>query len=127
MKPQCVIEAVSNYYQNITSNINRGDYQLANIVDKAYEEVRKTVAEFINCQSREIVFTSGTTHALNQIAFGYGLKYLKEDDEILISLAEHASNTLPWYRVAEKQAVRLNLFLWMKQAKSLSTMSKNVK
>ncbi|MGI6509763.1 MAG: aminotransferase class V-fold PLP-dependent enzyme [Erysipelotrichaceae bacterium] len=107
LKPQCVIEAVSNYYQNITSNINRGDYQLANIVDKAYEEVRQTVSEFINCQSREIVFTSGTTHALNQIAFGYGLKYLKEDDEILISLAEHASNTLPWYRVAEKTGCKV--------------------
>ncbi len=101
LKPDCVIEAVNNYYQNITSNINRGDYKLANIVDKAYQDARAAVADFINCQSREVVFTYGTTHGINQIAYGYGIKNLKKDDEILISVAEHASNTLPWYRLAK--------------------------
>lgn len=59
------------------------------------------VADFINCQSKEVVFTYGTTHGLNQIAYGYGIKNLKKSDEILITVAEHASNTLPWYRLAQ--------------------------
>lgn len=100
LKPNSVIEAVNNYYQNISSNINRGDYKLAYLVDQAYESSRETVANFINCQNKEVVFTYGTTHALNQIAYGYGLNNLKKDDEILITIAEHASNTLPWYRLA---------------------------
>jgi cysteine desulfurase/selenocysteine lyase len=101
LKPYCVLEAVIDYYQNTTSNIQRGDYKLAHLTEKAYEETREVVADFINCQSKEVVFTYGTTHSLNQIAWGYGLNSLKEDDEILISVAEHASNTLPWYRLAE--------------------------
>lgn len=100
LKPISVIEAVTNYYQNITSNINRGDYKLAYLVDQAYEKTREVVADFINCQSKEVVFTYGTTHSLNQIAYGYGLNNLKENDEILITVAEHASNTLPWYQLA---------------------------
>ena len=101
LKPDCVIAAVNNYYQNITSNIHRGDYHLAYLADQAYQQAREVVADFINCQSKEVVFTYGTTHGLNQIAYGYGIKNLKKSDEILITVAEHASNTLPWYRLAQ--------------------------
>lgn len=101
LKPRKVIETVNNYYQNSTSNIFRSDYQLAFLVEKAYIQAREVVAKFINCSTKEVVFTSNTTFGLNQIAYGYGLKNLKEDDEILITVAEHASNTLPWYRLSE--------------------------
>lgn len=59
------------------------------------------MARFINSDSREVVFTSGTTNSINLVAFGYGVKYLKEGDEILLTQAEHASNVLPWFKVAE--------------------------
>jgi cysteine desulfurase/selenocysteine lyase len=64
-------------------------------------ETRKTVGKFINCEPNEVVFTSGTTGSINFIAFGYGVKFLKKGDEILLTQAEHASNVLPWFKVAE--------------------------
>ena len=101
LKPNCVIEMINDYYKKFTSNIQRSDYQLAYQVDEAYQKAREVVADFINCQSREVVFTYGATHGLNQVAYGYGLKNLSKNDEILITVAEHASNTLPWYRLAQ--------------------------
>ena len=92
---------INDYYKKFTSNIQRSDYQLAYQVDEAYQKAREVVADFINCQSREVVFTYGATHGLNQVAYGYGLKNLSKNDEILITVAEHASNTLPWYRLAQ--------------------------
>lgn len=101
LKPQCVIDAVTEYYSDCTANAHRGDYDLAHRVDEAFEAVRAKVAEFICCKPHEIVFTSGTSMAINLIAHGYAAKFLKEGDEILITEAEHASNVLPWYKVAE--------------------------
>ena len=100
-KPDQVLSAVSSYYTSLTANSHRGDYDLCYYVDKKIEEVREKVGNFINADPREIVFTSGTTMSLNLIAFGYGLKFLKEGDEILLTEAEHASNVLPWFKVAE--------------------------
>ena len=100
-KPDCVREAVDLYYTSETSNSHRGDYDLCATVDKKISEARETVASFINCKSNEVVFTSGTTNSLNLVAFGYGVKYLTKDDEILLTEAEHASNVLPWYKVHE--------------------------
>ena len=99
-KPQCVIDAVSSYYQEHTANSHRGDYDLLYFMDVKVEEVRKTVANFVNCESKEVVFTSGDTMALNLIAWGYGHKFLKPGDEIILDVAEHASNVLPWYEIA---------------------------
>ena len=100
-KPQCVIDACNSYYLNENANSHRGDYDLAFKVDTKVDEVRTKVANFINAEKQEIVFTSGTSMSLNMIAFGYGFKFLKEGDEILLSEAEHASNVLPWFKVAE--------------------------
>lgn len=100
-KPDCVREAVDLYYTSETSNSHRGDYDLCATVDKKISEARETVASFINCKANEVVFTSGTTNSLNLVAFGYGVKYLTKDDEILLTEAEHASNVLPWYKVHE--------------------------
>lgn len=100
-KPDCVIEAINEYYTKETSNSHRGDYDLCYNMDMKVLESRKAVARFINSDSREVVFTSGTTNSINLVAFGYGVKYLKEGDEILLTQAEHASNVLPWFKVAE--------------------------
>lgn len=99
-KPQCVIDAIEKYYTDITSNSHRGDYDLCYNMDVQVEETRNTVAKFINCESKEVVFTSGTTDSLNLLASSYAEK-LKKDDVILISEAEHASNVLAWFKAAE--------------------------
>ena len=100
-KPQCVIDAISRYYLEKNSNAHRGDYDLCYDMDQEVAKARQEVASFVNCDINEVVFTAGTTMSLNLIAYGYGLKHLKKDDEIILSVAEHASNVLPWYRVCE--------------------------
>lgn len=100
-KPQCVIDAEMEYYTRTTSNSHRGDYDLSVEMDQKIDEARKTIAHFVNCESKEVIFTSGTTAGLNLVAFGYGLKNLKKGDEIIISEAEHASNILPWFEVSK--------------------------
>ena len=100
-KPQCVIDAEMEYYTKTTSNSHRGDYDLSVKMDEKIDEARNVVAHFVNCEPNEVVFTSGTTAGLNLVAFGYGLRFLKAGDEIIISEAEHASNVLPWFEVAK--------------------------
>lgn len=101
-KPNCVLETMNDYYSNYCANAHRGDYSISYKVDVAYEDARKTVADFINSSIDEVVFTSGTTEGLNIIATGFFEKILESGDEILISEAEHASNVLPWFRLANK-------------------------
>lgn len=102
-KPDSVLNAISNYYQNETSNSHRGDYDLCYKVDQNVLNTRKKIAKFINAKSEnEIVFTSGATSSLNLVAYGYGSSHLHEGDEILIDEGEHASNVLPWYVVAKQ-------------------------
>ncbi|MBP5216830.1 MAG: cysteine desulfurase [Bacilli bacterium] len=100
-KPDCVIEAINRYYRDETSNSHRGDYDLCYHMDQEVASTRKAVARFINAKEEEIVFTSGATDSINLIAYGYALKKLKKGDEILLSEEEHASNVLPWFRIAE--------------------------
>ena len=101
-KPKCVIEAITSYYTDLTSNAHRGDYDLLYQMDVEVLNTRKAISRFVNCEINEVVFTSGTTMSLNQIAYGYGLKVLSKGDEIVISEEEHASNVLPWFDVAKK-------------------------
>lgn len=98
-KPQCVIDAITKYYAEETSNSHRGDYDLCYKMDLEIENARKAIARFINCDSNEVVFTSGDTMALNLIAWGYGHKFLKKDDEVILSISEHSSDVLPWYEI----------------------------
>ena len=100
-KPYVVLDAIAEYYNEYCVNAHRGDYDLAHKVDVMYDEARQTVADFINCDKTEVVFTSGTTNSLNLVAFGYGCKFLTSDDEVLLTQAEHASNVLPWFKVSE--------------------------
>lgn len=106
-KPDCVVKAVSDYLSVETSNAHRGDYDLCHNLDIKIGKAREKVASFINADSREIIFTSGTTGSLNTIAYGYGLSHLKEGDEILVSEEEHASNALPWFEVARLTGAKI--------------------
>ena len=106
-KPDCVLDAVKKYYESETSNSHRGDYDLCFNIDKEIEETRKLAAKLINASDNEIVFTSGTTHSINQVAFGFAKKILNKDDEILLTEAEHASNSLPWFAVAQEVGAKI--------------------
>ena len=100
-KPQCVINEITRYYTDMTSNSHRGDYDLCYDMDVEVDKTRQIIANFINAKKDEVVFTSGTTMSINLVAYGYALKYLHEGDEILLSEAEHASNILPYFKIAE--------------------------
>ena len=100
-KPQCVIDAMNEYYTDYTSNSHRGDYDICFRVDTEIKNARQAIADFVNSDVNEVVFTSGDTEALNLIAYGYALNELKKGDVILLSEAEHASNVLPWYKICE--------------------------
>lgn len=98
LKPKVVMDAINKYYTLYTANAHRGDYKTSAIVDSLYEETREKVAKFINAkETSEIVFTSGTTNGMNMIVNGFFRDYLKKDDEVLITLSEHASNIIPWF------------------------------
>ena len=101
-KPKCVIDEVMDYYQFNNVNIHRGDYDISFAVSKRYDDVRKTVARFINAKRpEEIVYTYGATSSLNTVAINFGKKFLKKGDVILTSEVEHASDILPWFKAAE--------------------------
>ena len=79
------------------------------IVDKMYENTRELVRNFINAKSsNQIVFTNNTTDSLNKIVFGYFKNYLKENDEVLITKSEHASNILPWFELSNEIGIKVN-------------------
>ncbi len=108
LKPQCVIDAVSEYYAVLGANAHRGDYALSAEVDRRFEEARAAVAAFLHAaDSREIVFTAGSSASLNQIASGYVRPRLKEGDVILSDVAEHASSVLPFMRAARETGARM--------------------
>ncbi len=109
LKPLVVVKKIEEYYTEYTSNAHRGDYKTSLKVDTEYELARNKVQEFINAKSRkEIVFTSGATESLNYIATGFFSNILEPGDEILITKSEHASNVLPWFRLARELNLEVN-------------------
>jgi len=102
LKPKMVVDEIANYYNNYSANAHRGDYDISLKVDIKIEETRNLVKEYINAsKSNEIIFTSGTTDSINKIVFGYFRYILKENDEVILSKSEHASNLLPWFELSE--------------------------
>lgn len=100
-KPSAVISAVDDYYKYSNANAHRGAYTLAMKATKAYEDARTAVKNFIGAHSEnEIIFTKSATEGFNIIAYSYGMKYINEGDEIVISIAEHHSNLIPWQQLA---------------------------
>ncbi len=109
LKPKQVIAKMDEYYNSYSSNIKRGDYDISNKADIEYENVRSLVKELINAQEeKEIIFTSGTTESLNLIVEGYFKDALKENDEVLITKSEHASNILPWFKLIKTNNIKIN-------------------
>jgi cysteine desulfurase/selenocysteine lyase len=107
-KPVPVIEALDKYYREYNSNVHRGVHTLGTRATDGYEGAREKVRKFINAKStEEIVFTRGTTTAINTVAASYGRENLKEGDEIVISYMEHHSNIIPWQQVARQTGAAL--------------------
>ncbi len=107
-KPRAVIEAVKRYYEWDNANVHRGVHTLGSRATDAYEGAREKVARFINAPaSRQIVFTRGTTTALNIVASGYARQTLREGDEIVITPMEHHSNLIPWQQAAKATGATL--------------------
>lgn len=108
LKPKCVKEAICKYYTEYTANAHRGDYKNSAIVDSLYEGTREKVKNFIDAkETSEIVFTSGTTNGMNMIVSGFFRNYLKKDDEVLITLSEHASNIIPWFILQKEIGIKV--------------------
>jgi len=107
-KPQQVIDRIVRYYTQENSNVHRGVHYLSEIATVAYESVRTTVKRFINARDeKEIVFTRGTTEAINLFAQAYGRANVKAGDEILITAIEHHSNIVPWQLLCEEKGSKL--------------------
>ena len=107
-KPQQVIDALVDYYQNHNANIHRGVHTLGDESTKLYEQARKTVADFIGAgDPEELIFVRNTTEAINLVAYSWGRDNIKEGDEILLTEMEHHSNIIPWQLVAARQKAKL--------------------
>ena len=108
-KPRQVIDALTNYYLTLNSNIHRGAHYLAARATERYEEVRRQVQQFINARSSsEIVFTRGTTESITLVASSFG-QGLCEYDEVIVSGMEHHSNIVPWQLACERAGARLKV------------------
>ncbi len=107
-KPDSVIDAITDYYKNYSANAHRGDYTISYKVDVNYENARKKVADFINAEFDETIFTSGATESLNMIINGFFMHLLEPGDEVLITKSEHASNVLPWFKLVNTIGIKVN-------------------
>lgn len=106
-KPEMVLDAMDRYYREMHSNVHRGAHTLGDRATTAFEGARETVRSFLNAQStREIIWTRGTTEAINVVANGLAPR-LKEGDEILVSHMEHHANIVPWQMVAERTGAKV--------------------
>jgi cysteine desulfurase/selenocysteine lyase len=107
-KPRAVIDALRNFYEHENANVHRGLHMLSSRATEAYENARRSVAEYIGAGSpNEIIFTRGTTESINLVAQAWGEKFIREGDVILLTVMEHHSNLVPWQLLAERTGARL--------------------
>lgn len=107
-KPKSVIEAVEKYYKEENANPHRGAYKLSMVATEVYENAREKVKNFIGAEnSCEIIFTKNSTEAFNLLAMSFGMNFIEKGDEIVISIAEHHSNLIPWQNVARAKGAVL--------------------
>lgn len=110
LKPQVVIDRISTYYAHEHANIHRGVHALSQQATDSYEEARRTLQAFINASDpAEVIFTRGTTEAINLVAASYGRTFLQRGDEVLISTMEHHSNIVPWQMICEERGAHLRV------------------
>jgi len=108
-KPKVVIDAITKYYEEINANIHRGVHTLSQLATDAYEVSRRKIQNHINAKfPHEVIFTSGTTHAINAVANGF-VSLLKTGDEVLVSALEHHSNIVPWQMLCERTGAILKV------------------
>ncbi|MBT6438056.1 MAG: cysteine desulfurase [Flavobacteriales bacterium] len=109
-KPSKVIDAISHYYEHEHSNIHRGVHHLSADATEKYEEARKTIQRFINAEhSHEVIFTKGTTDSINLVAYSFGVKFINEGDEVIVSTLDHHSNIVPWQMICETRGAKLKV------------------
>lgn len=106
-RPKCVIDAISNFYSHNNANPLRGLYDLSVRATEDYENARATVADFICAEPCEIIFTRNASESLNLVAYTYGMENVNSGDEIVVSVAEHHSNILPWQMVCKQKGAKL--------------------
>ena len=106
-KPQSVLDAMDDYYRFHNANVHRGAHTLAVEATEMYEGARAKVAGFIGAETDQLVFTRGTTTALNYIAYGWGLNHLKAGDKILVTVMEHHANLVPWQLISRYTGAEL--------------------
>ena len=109
-KPSKVIDAISHDYEHEHSNIHRGVHHLSSEATEKYEEARKTIQRFINAEhSHEVIFTKGTTDSINLVAYSFGVKFINEGDEVIVSTLDHHSNIVPWQMICETRGAKLKV------------------
>ena len=109
-KPRCVVEKMEEGYYHLNANIHRGVHYLSQKATEAHEAARSTVAEFLHAGKREeIIFTRGTTEAINLVATSFGEAFCKAGDELIISVMEHHSNIVPWQMLCERKGMKLRV------------------
>lgn len=109
-KPQCVLNTMMDIYMHKNSNVHRGVHYLSNVCTDIHEHARRVVARHLNAESeREIIFTRGTTEAINLLAFSFGETYCKAGDEIVITAMEHHANIVPWQMLCERKGMTLRV------------------
>jgi cysteine desulfurase/selenocysteine lyase len=106
-KPQVVIDAMTQAYSMEYANVHRGLHYLSNLATEHYEAVRGKIARFLGAQESEIVFTTGTTEAINLVSYGWAAPRMQPGDEIILSILEHHANIVPWHFLRERQGVVL--------------------
>jgi len=109
-KPRCVVEKIEEGYYHLNANIHRGVHYLSQKATEAHEAARITVAEFLHAaKHEEIIFTRGTTEAINLVATSFGEAFCKEGDEVIVSVLEHHSNIVPWQMLCERKGMKLRV------------------
>ena len=109
-KPRCVVERMEEGYYHLNANIHRGVHYLSQKATEAHEAARSTVAEFLHAGKREeIIFTRGTTEAINLVATSFGEAFCKAGDEVIVSVMEHHSNIVPWQMLCERKGMKLRV------------------
>ena len=109
-KPRAVVEAMTEEYYSVNANVHRGVHYLSQQATELHEQARGNVQKFINARSEaEIIFTRGTTESLNLVAFSFGEAFLKEGDEVLVSVMEHHSNIVPWQMLRDRKGIVLKV------------------
>lgn len=109
-KPELVLQAMDDYYRHYNANIHRGNHALAARATQAHEEARAKVARFLNAENpRQIIFTRGTTEAINLVAYSFGDAFVHEGDEVITTQLEHHSNYVPWELLCQRKHAKFQV------------------